>query len=811
MTQSLGTLNLRSLDELRSLLFEASLVGMFICDAKGQILDCNTAFHHRLGYEKSQVLGRSLAYFDNDNLAETLSEYLTRAMTEGAATIKSCQRHQDGSCQHQAISCHHVRISEADTFFGIVHDQSEHEQLRQNLEAGISFYRAALDSLPNGFWAVASNGRILEANEAYSRFSGYSQQELRSMEILDLEALDTAQQISHRIQQIQARGYSHFRSQHRRKDGSLWPVEISAQPSPLQGGLLFVHIEKISDKIVQENNLELGSLILEIMDQAVVITDANNHISTMNPAAIRITGYQLDEVIGQNPRIFSSGIHDKAFYSDLWQQIATKGRWAGEIWDRRKNGEIYAKWQTISIIHDANGKIKHYVSVFSDVSEHKKTAELLWRQTNFDKLTELPNRHLLLERLKQALKQSKHTGSQLALFFVDLDRFKEVNDSLGHAQGDRLLIEAARRLQTLVQDTDTIARTAGDEFTLLFPKFGNRSDLDIKAQQILEVLAQPYQLDGREEAHISASCGITIYPDDGEDYQSLLRHADQALSTAKAEGRNRFGYFTPAIHREAMEKQALLRDLRQALHLDQLEVYYQPIVELTSGRISKAEALLRWKHPERGFVSPVVFIPLAEDSGLIHEIGEWVFSQTVQAISRWRQSFGCSIQVSVNKSPRQFEKPPIPLWSERLKAMDLPGSSITVEITEGSLLAQSAGIRAQLLHYRNSGIEVSIDDFGTGFSALSYLHKFDIDYLKIDRSFVTELESTSANTALVEAIIVMAHKLDIKTIAEGVETTGQRDILKGFGCDYVQGYLYARPLPIKEFEALMKQNRKEHP
>lgn len=821
MTQPLNSLDFRSLDEMRALLFEISLVGILIWDARGRILDCNTAYHRRLGYAKAELIGRNLAELNEAGLndagldkaspAQTLAKQLAEAKTQGMTTIEGCQRHKDGSCLHLAISCHHILLADQDAFFGIAHDHSEYEHLKQHLEAGVSFYRAALNSLPQGFLVVAISGRVLEANDAYSRLSGYSHAELLGMEIADLEANETSLEINNRIRDVLAQGYSHFRSQHRHRDGSLWPVEISIQPSTLQGGMLFVHAEKISDKIIKESHLELTALILEIMEQAVLITDANNEIINMNPAASRITGYQLEEVIGQNPSIFSSGRHDKAFYAKLWHSIKTKGRWAGEIWDRRKNGEIYAKWQVISIIHDAQGRIKNYVSVFSDITEHKKTAELLWRQSNFDLLTELPNRHLLLERLKQALKKAKQTGLPLALLFVDLDRFKEVNDSLGHAQGDRLLIEAARRLKGLLQDTDTIARTAGDEFTLLLPEFGNRSHLDIKAQAILDALAIPYILDGGEAAHISASCGITIYPDDGEDCQTLLRHADQALSTAKDEGRNRFGYFTPAIHREAMEKQSLLRDLRHAMALGQFEVYLQPIVELDSGRITKAEALLRWQHPERGFISPMVFIPLAEDAGLIHEIGDWVFDESIQTIARWRQDLGCTIQISVNKSPRQFEKTPTPSWSDRLRALELDGSSVTVEITEGSLLSSSHSIRDQLIHYRNSGIEVSIDDFGTGFSALSYLHRFDIDYLKIDRSFVIELESDTPNTALVEAIIVMAHKLGIKTIAEGVETLGQRDILKAFGCDYIQGYFYSKPLPIPAFETLMLQNHREHP
>lgn len=811
MTKPQNSLDFRSIDEIRTLLFEISLVGILIWDAKGQILDCNTAYHRRLGYEKAELLGRSLADLSDSHSAQKVPEQLAQAKALGMTTLEHCQRHKDGSCLHLAISCHHILLAGQDAFFGIAHDHSGYEHLKQQLEAGVSLYRTALNSLPQGFLVVATSGRILEANEAYSRLSGYSHAELLGMEIADLEANETSLEINNRIRDVLAQGYSHFRSQHRHRDGSLWPVEISVQPSPLQGGLLFVHAEKISDKIIKESHLELTALILEIMEQAVVITDANNEIINMNPAASHITGYQLEEVIGQNPSIFSSGRHDKAFYAELWHSIKTKGRWAGEILDRRKNGETYAKWQVISVIHDAKGKIKNYVSVFSDITEHKKTAELLWRQSNFDLLTELPNRHLLLERLKQALKKAKQTGLPLALLFVDLDRFKEVNDSLGHTQGDRLLIEAAKRLKGLLQDTDTIARTAGDEFTLLLPEFGSRSHLDIKAQAILDALAVPYVLGDGETAHISASCGITIYPDDGEDCQTLLRHADQALSTAKDEGRNRFGYFTPAIHREAMEKQSLLRDLRHAMALGQLEVYLQPIVELDSGRITKAEALLRWQHPERGFVSPMVFIPLAEDAGLIHEIGDWVFDESIQAIARWRQELGCTIQISVNKSPRQFEKMPTPSWPDRLRALALDGGNVNVEITEGSLLSSSHSIRDQLIHYRNSGIEVSIDDFGTGFSALSYLHRFDIDYLKIDRSFVIELESDTPNTALVEAIIVMAHKLGIKTIAEGVETLGQRDILKAFGCDYIQGYLYSKPLPMPAFETLMLQNHREHP
>lgn len=562
-------------------------------------------------------------------------------------------------------------------------------------------------------------------------------------------------------------------------------------------------IDLEAEKVKAEESMRLAAAIYESSAEAVMVTDENNRFLGINPAFTRITGYTLEEVAGKSPNIMQSGKHDAEFYGEMWQALQNEGHWQGEIWDRRKGGELYAKWANISVIRHADGSVYRHVAQFSDVTEKKQKDALIQHQADYDFLTELPNRRLFLDRLEQEIKRSNRTRMPLALLYLDLDHFKEINDTLGHAKGDILLVEAARRISQCVRETDTVARLGGDEFTVMVPEFGGRLHLERIAQDIVHSLAKPFDLGAADMCHISASIGITLYPDDAQDIENLLIQADQAMYAAKAEGRNRFGYFTKSMQIEVREKLALTNDLRQALARNELHVYYQPILELGSGRITKAEALLRWKHPTRSMVSPAIFIPLAEESGLIHEIGGWLFQQAIAQVADWHKLFGRVIQISVNKSPVQFDQPERFSWASQMKELGLPGNAITVEITEGLLIKDSFMVKQRLLEFRNSGIEVSIDDFGTGFSSLSYLKQFDIDYLKIDRSFVKELDTNPDDKALTEAIIVMAHKLGIKTIAEGVETEAQRDLLKSFGCDYAQGFLYSPAVPSEEFGQLI--------
>lgn len=442
-----------------------------------------------------------------------------------------------------------------------------------------------------------------------------------------------------------------------------------------------------------------------------------------------------------------------------------------------------------------------------DITEKKKSEEMIWRQANFDKVTGLPNRHMLHDRLEQEIKKAQRTSSQMALLFIDLDRFKEVNDTLGHDMGDILLVETARRICKCVRESDTVARLGGDEFTVILPEVSDTSNIERVAQCILKALSEPFHMVD-EVAYISASIGVTLCPDDATNVEDMLKNADQAMYVAKNLGRNQSSYFTPALQELAQERRRLTHDLRSALENNELLVYFQPIADMATGRIQKAEALIRWQHPERGLVSPLGFVLLAEETGLITGIGDWVFKEVARWAKRWHEQFASTLQISVNVSPVQFMSDELSCaaWGEHLRSIGLNGQHIVIEITEGLLLKAATSVTAKLLQFRDAGIQVAVDDFGTGYSSLSYLKRFDIDYLKIDKSFVDNLETDMNDVALSEAIIVMAHKLGLKVIAEGVETEVQREILARAGCDYAQGFLFSRPVPPEVFEALLRKN-----
>ena len=453
------------------------------------------------------------------------------------------------------------------------------------------------------------------------------------------------------------------------------------------------------------------------------------------------------------------------------------------------------------IARNNQGQPLRMIGTHTDISERKASEATIWQHAHFDALTGLPNRRLMRERLAQELKKCRRDGLQLALLFIDLDRFKEVNDTLGHDRGDELLAEAARRIGVCLREVDTVARMGGDEFMVIISELSAPAGLENVLHKLLTSLGAVFQL-GLDQVFISASIGVTLYPGDALEIEDLLKNADQALYVAKGAGRNRYSFFTPALQEAAQWRAQLTRDLRVALAQDQFRVVYQPIVELATGAIHKAEALLRWQHPVRGPISPGEFIPVAESCGLIVPLGEWVFQQAANQVQAWRQTLHPQFQISVNKSPVQFENPdPQTLpWIAQLRTRGLGGDSVVVEITEGLLLSTSEGVVAQLLAMSIDGIGVSLDDFGTGYSSLAYLQKFDIDFVKIDQSFVRQLVPGSTDLALCQAIIVMAHALGMRVIAEGVETEQQRALLAAAGCDYGQGYLFSRPVPAADFE-----------
>ena len=688
---------------------------------------------------------------------------------------------------------------------GAVHDITSSKEADLLIRQREMELRQLADAMPQIVWIANVDGHCVYMNRQWTNFTGLS---------IEQSYVDGWLHVIHPEDQSRFRelwqnavdGKTIFEVEHRlrRADGEYFWWLIRGVPMLDESGEIYKWFgtnTDIHEIKLTEQKLRVAAIAFETQE-GMMVTDAKINILSVNRAFTEITGYSSEEVIGKSPKLLQSGQMKAEFYRSMWKSIQDTDHWSGEIWNRRKNGEIYPEYLTITAVKDTDGKLTNYVSSLMDISLRKKSEEKIEQLAYYDQLTELPNRRLFRDRLEQDIRRVERNRSSLALLFIDLDRFKEVNDTLGHDKGDVLLIEVARRIRQHVRETDTLARLGGDEFTIILPEYGEESSIDRVVQDVLRELETPFDLGGGSVSHISCSIGIVFYPQHTNNIEDLLKHADQAMYAAKDAGRNRFCYFTTQLQQSAQERLKLANDLRHALSRKEMEVHYQPIVELSSGRTVKAEALLRWHHPQRGLVSPAQFIPLAEEYGIIHDLGNWVFMQSISAIADWRDRFKCEIQVSVNRSPMEFDNKAF-MWVEALAAAELPGNAVTMEITEGLLIKKSGLVQEQLLKCRNYGIEVSIDDFGTGYSALSYLKQFDIDYLKIDQSFVRNLTDEESDKALVEAIIVMAHKLGIKTIAEGVETKAQRDLLHAFGCDYAQGYFYSKPVPAIEFQKMI--------
>ena len=548
---------------------------------------------------------------------------------------------------------------------------------------------------------------------------------------------------------------------------------------------------------------EMAASIFHNSSQAIFVTDMNNNIISVNKAFTEITGFEEDEVIGKNPKFLSSGLHDKYYYKKIWKEIDEKGKWQGEITNKRKSGEVYPEYLSINTIKDMSGNIDHYFAIFEDITQKKKTEELIIKQANYDSLTKLINRNLFKNRLDDEIKRAKNFRIPFALMYIDLDNFKDINDVFGHEIGDLLLVEVSKRLSKHLREIDTLARIGGDEFTIIYTNFVNPLQFEEKMKKILECLNEPFLID-MNQLHISASIGVTICPNDSSISSELLKNADQAMYLSKKLGKNCYSYFTNSMQEEAKLRQEIINDLHKAIKLNEFEVYYQPIIDLKSKKLVKAEALLRWKHSKKGFISPDIFIPYAETSGLIIDIGNWVFYEAVKQTKEWNEKYNQDIQISINISPIQFHsKDIVDVWINQLKKIDFPTKNCVLEITENTLMENHHDFQEKIHELRSEGIKISLDDFGTGYSSLSYLQKFDIDFVKIDRSFIMDLNEENQDFSLCDAIISMANKLDIKVIAEGVETKFQQQFLEKLKCDYVQGYYFSKPLPKDKFEELL--------
>jgi len=553
-----------------------------------------------------------------------------------------------------------------------------------------------------------------------------------------------------------------------------------------------------------EKSEERFRRIVHSAEEGIWEIDAAARTSFVNPKMAAMLGYTMEEMLEQ-PLV---NFMDDEGRSLLERNIARRQQGIAERHEfkflRKDGSEMWATLAT-NPIFDGDGSYLGALALVSDITERKLSTELIWHQANYDSLTSLPNRNMFQDRLAQEMKKARRDGLFLALLFIDLDQFKEINDRLGHEMGDALLVEAAYRIAACVRASDTLARLGGDEFVVILPGLDHVTSAERVAQQIIASLNRPFML-GEATGSVSASIGIALHPSDASDPEQLLRNADQAMYAAKNAGRNRYSYFTPDMQAAAQLRLSVTRDLQVAVADHQFELHYQPIVNLRSGAIERAEALLRWRHPERGLLNPADFIGSAEASGIILDIGDWVFRSAADQAKRWQEELGRPFQISVNQSPAQFRSGPevFEEWMHYVEQLQLAPRSIVIEITERLLLDHSSPAMERLRQFKSMGLQVALDDFGTGHSVLAHLKKFDIDYLKIDRSFVMDLAGDSGDLALCEGIIVMAHKLGLKVVAEGVETEAQLNLLKAAGCDYAQGYIYAHPMPAGQMATLAR-------
>lgn len=570
--------------------------------------------------------------------------------------------------------------------------------------------------------------------------------------------------------------------------------EISREPIRLCGTHQDITLRKKA-----EERLKLSARVYNDTLEGIIITDADEIIVDVNPSFCEITGYRVDEVIGKSPRILSSGIQSDEFYQEMWHAINNSSHWQGEVWNCKKNGEVYAALLTISVLKGTNGQVTNYIGVFADITQNKKQQEELSQMAHYDVLTGLPNRSLFVDRFHQAVAHSKRTEKKLGICFLDLDNFKLVNDNYGHDEGDKLLIEVAARIIESIRDEDTISRQGGDEFALLFNDLESFAECEQTLARIHKALAQPYIIDGASH-NITASSGVTLYPDDDGDVDTLLRHADQAMYKAKLSGKHHYQLFNPESDLKIIEKHHKLDEIRQALVNDEFELYYQPKVNMVTGKVFGAEALIRWIHPEKGLIPPLEFLPTVEGTDLEIKIGNWVIKKAISQIELWR-NLNVTIEVSVNISAQHLlsEFFYADLSAALRKHPTVEAKYLQLEILESSMLGDLNSITSVIKACQDTlGVKAALDDFGTGYSSLSHLRRLPVDTIKVDQTFIRDMLDDPSDYAIVDGIIGLANSFNREVIAEGVETIEHGLMLLLMGCEQAQGYGIARPMPTVE-------------
>jgi len=783
-------------------------------DTEGRLLRASRSVQRLLGYAPEEVLGHPLAdlYFD----PQDRQEFLQRMAAGGGALsgYESRLRHKDGHEVWVLTNAQYVRDAEGRIVGveGTTRDHTEHRHMVDALRHSEARLIGLIEALPDAVFLKDGEGRWQIVNNAGLRlfrligeaWQGKDSQQIAAMRP-DLAAEMTECRVS---DQAAWQASATTRSEERIVDESgqerHWEfVKLPMFNADGSRRSLVVVARDLTEQRRVEENLRLAAQVFENSGEAIMIMDAHNRVVSVNRAFSEMTGYLPAEVYGRTPAMLTSDLHDGEFYQRLWHSLRETGYWQGEIWNRRRNGELYPEWLGISTLRAASGAVTHYVAISSDISERKAAEARIEFLAHHDPLTDLPNRLLLRDRLERAIAQGERAGTRVALLFIDLDRFKTVNDSLGHPVGDRLLREAARRLRRCVREMDTVSRQGGDEFLIVLTELKDSDAVTHVAEHILAAMSVPFSLDGHDVA-ISCSVGVAVYPEDGRDFDELLKKSDIAMYHAKEAGRNAFRYYTERMNIDALERLDLQNRLRRGLERGEFVLHYQPVIELATSRIVGAEALVRWNDPDGGLVMPGRFISVAEECGLIVPLGDWVLQEACRQLRRWHDAGHRRLYMAVNLSAIQFRRGSVEESVVRaLRDSGADPGSLELELTESILLQGAEHVLASVRQLKSLGVKLSIDDFGTGYSSLAYLKRFAVDKLKIDQSFVRGLPADADNAAIVRAVVQMAKSLNLRVLAEGVESEQAVNNLRLLECDYVQGYHFGRPVSADEFGALI--------
>jgi diguanylate cyclase (GGDEF)-like protein/PAS domain S-box-containing protein len=794
--------------------FDATPDALLISDAQGTITINNHQAEQLLGYAVHELVGMSI-----DDLVPRHVRQKHPALRQAFAATPDARRmgygmavqarRKNGTEFDVEVSLNRIVTEEGQFFACALRDITERNQAQEQLRiAAVAF------ESHQGVVVSDANNFVLRVNQAFTKITGYTAQESvgRHMDFLKSDRHDASfwKEIWHTILRD---GAWEGEIWNRKKNGEIHPHWLTIATVKDSKDVITHFIGTYTDITeikMAEADLRVAAVAFE-SNQAMIITDSNNDILRINRTFTEITGYTTQEVIGKNPRIFKSGTHDAEFYCAMWRSIESTGAWNGEIWDKRKNGELYPKWMTISAVKDDSGKVTHYVGSHFDISERKKSEELINSLAFFDQLTGLPNRTLLIDRLKQTMTASGRSGHHCALLFIDLDHFKSLNDTLGHDMGDLLLQQVAQRLTQQSREGDTVSRLGGDEFVVVLASLGeSQTDAAVAtetvAQKFLDALNQSYTL--RDVSHRStASIGATVFLGQKISIDELMKQADLALYRSKDSGRNALHFFDPSMELAVKKRVDMEADLRQALLSGQFLLHYQAQIT-NDDRVTGAEVLLRWQHPVQGMVSPAEFIALAEETGLILPLGLWVLKTACDQLTQWALVPELAhLTIAVNVSVHQFnDKQFVPDVLALLNASKVKPEQLKLELTESLMAGKMEVIIEKMNLLKARGLKFSLDDFGTGYSSLSYLNRLPLDQLKIDQSFVRDVLTDHNDAVIAKSIVALGQSLGLNVIAEGVETHEQRRFLADSGCLVYQGYLFSRPVPVDDFVRLVQTN-----